>query len=51
LNPVELTEELLQGMGHGGRRRVCRGPGAGAVVIASQSRATVADDQLVVAQV
>jgi hypothetical protein len=50
LDPVELTEELVQSMGHGDRRRAYRGPGADAVVFPSQSRPTVADDQLIVAR-
>jgi hypothetical protein len=50
LDPVELTAELVQGIGHGDRRKAYRGPGAEAVIFPSQSQATVADDQLIVAR-
>src|SRR5882757_9339834 len=50
LDAVELSEEILQDVRHGGRRRVCRGRRAVAVLLPSQSRATMADDSFVVAR-
>ena len=49
-NSPGYAAELVQGTGHGDRRKAYRGPGAEAVIFPSQSQATVADDQLIVAR-
>jgi hypothetical protein len=50
LKPVDVTDQFLQGVGHGGCRRVHQSPRAVAVVFVVVPRARRADDPLVVAQ-